>query len=57
MEGTVTISLKDYEHLRRCEETKDYVERMIKSVLDEYGEVSQTEATRIVDKLIDKMFI
>lgn len=57
MEGTVTISLKNYEYLRRCEEKNDYVERMIKSILDEHGEVSQAEAVRIVDKIMDKMFI
>lgn len=57
MEGTVTISLEDFYYLRRCEEKTNYIEDLIKPVLDEHGEVSQAESVRIVDRIIGKIFI
>ena len=57
MEGTVTISIKDFEYLRRCEERIDWIERAVNSILDEYGEMKPSDASKIIDKVMEKMFI
>ena len=57
MEGTVTISIQDFDRLRKDKEKLDYVKAVInESIKDGKFEVKGHEAIRMIDYIAEKVF-
>lgn len=57
MEGTVTISIKDFDELRRQKDIVEYVKRVVnESIKDGKFEIKGHEAIRMIDYIATKVF-
>lgn len=57
MEGTVTISIKDFDELRRQKDIVDYIKRITNDTMkDGKFEVNGHEAIRLIDYITTKVF-
>ena len=57
MEGTVTISIKDFDELRRQKDIVDYIKRIINDTMkDGKFEGDGHEAIRLIDYITTEVF-
>lgn len=57
MEGTVTISIKDFDRLRGCDEIMNWLKITINEEINEKGTIRPEMEHIIVDRLVGKLYL
>ena len=58
MEGTVTISIKDFDSLRADADTLEYITRILNEAMNEAGgsDIPNHKAIKLIDCIISRTF-